>query len=318
MNTVPLISVVIPSHNSPDIFLTLDSVLIQDYPRIQLVIVDDASDTFPAQRIREYLELHNKGNLEKIDILQNPQNQGTVYTMNLAYRHCLGEYLFTLASDDCFYDGQVLSDWVNAFIRSGAQVMTAYRAIYDTLLRQHICTAPSPEQVQSIKTATTQELFEEIARTNYIFGCCTARTADCIRKHGLYDTRYRLLEDHPMNLKLLRQGERIHFFDRVVVKYRSGGTSAAINYNPAYAADVDTVLKSDVLPYTKHPLRMRWFYFQWKRDQKLLKKRADALEKYKNHRLMQGLIQLFYYLHHPLRTLSRIPKRVLQKMKEMQ
>ena len=316
MHTVPLITVIVPSYNSPDIFLTLRSVLAQDYPRIQLILADDASAVFSEPDIRDYLEKNNRGNLEQIQILVNPENYGTVRTMNQALQLCRGEYIFNLAGDDCFYDSHVLSDWTAEFIRTGAQVITAYRAVYDSRLQTQRSVEPTPAQVRDLQTKTPQALFEKIAATNFIFGCCTARTAACIEKYGLFDPSYRLLEDHPMNLKLLRQGEPIRFFDRIVVKYRSGGTSSAANYNAAYEKDVDTVLTHDVLPYTRCPLRMRWLYFQWKRDQRLLRRRARALMQHDGSPLAKLMIQFWYYLHHPFRTFCRLPGHLLKKYEE--
>ena len=43
MQAKPLITVIVPSYNSPDLYRTLRSVLSQDYPRIQLIVVDDGS-----------------------------------------------------------------------------------------------------------------------------------------------------------------------------------------------------------------------------------------------------------------------------------
>ena len=316
MHVLPLATVIIPSYNSPDIFSTLRSVISQDYPRIQLILVDDASDDFPEQDVKTYLHTHSKKNVEEFQILINEHNIGTVRTMNKALQLSCGDYIFNLASDDCFYDEQVLSDWVAEFQKTGAQVITAYRAVYDNQMEHQSQIEPTEKQVRRIKTLSPRDLFEDIAQTNYIFGCCTARTAACVQKYGFYDERYRLVEDHPMNLKLLRSGERIHFFERIVVKYREGGTSSPGRYNAVYAQDVDNILQYDVLPYTDRPMRMKWFHYQWKRDQQLLRRRAKDLTQYREYRFACCLIQIRYYLHHPIRTLCRLPHYINKKIKK--
>lgn len=312
MQAKPLITVIVPSYNSPDLYRTLRSVLSQDYPRIQLIVVDDGSDAFEKEAVEAFLR---EGNPEMLQVLVNPQNRGTVYTLNRALEQCCGEYIFNLAGDDCFADDRVLSDWVEAFITSGAKVMTAYRMTFDENLEKLICKEPSLGQVQWIRQDSPQELFEKIAEANFIFGCCTARSAQAVKQYGLFDERYRLVEDHSMNLKLLRLGEPIVFFDRVVVNYRGGGTSSPGKYNEVYARDVDSILQNEVLPYTKNPKRMRRVYAAWKRDQRLLQKRAAYFRRYEKSGMMKLLIQVWYYSHHPWRTLCRIPVFIKKRIK---
>lgn len=304
----PLVTVIVPSYNSPDLFGALDSVLMQDYPRIQLILADDASASFSREEVERYLKHNKRDNLEDSVILMNFENRGTVYTLNQALKHSRGKYIFNLAADDSFFDSRVLSDWVEAFVQSGASVMTARRAVCDENLEWNGQTEPNEAEIQMIHFGQPESLFEQIAMRNFIFGCCTARSAESFQTHGLYDETYRLIEDHPTNLKLLRAGVRFEFFNRIVIRYRRGGVSAPTQYNEAYHLDVDLVLTQEVLPYTKHPTRMKIAFYQWKRDQRLLKKRANQLLRHAESKTMKVLINVWYYLHFPLRTMRSLPK----------
>ena len=313
MSQFPLISVIIPSYNSPNLFGTLASLVVQDYPHIQPVLVDDGSRQFSVAEAQAFFQSRNRGNLEQITVLQNPENRGTVRAMNRALEHCKGEYIFNLAGDDCFADPQVLSDWVKAFQQTGAQVMTAYRSVWDEQLERCFGIEPTASQVRSLREKSPGELFEELAKTNYVFGSATARTAESFRQYGFYDEGYRLIEDHPAMLSLLRQGQPIVFFDRVVVQCRTGGASSAVNYNRAYAKDVDRILTHEVLPHTKHPTAMKRAYAQWKREQRILKKRAALFQRFGTGIAAKALIGLWYYLHHPIRVICKLPKKLLGK-----
>jgi GT2 family glycosyltransferase len=308
-----LISVVIPCYNSPDLWGTLESLMLQDYPHIQPVLVDDGSSGFCPEEAERFFRSHDRGNLRQVTVLQNPENRGTVYTMNRALAHCRGEYIFNLAGDDCFADPRVLSDWVEAFLQTGAQVMTARRSLWDRELARCLGNEPTAEQIRSLREKSPGELFEELAKTNYIFGSVTARTAESFRRYGLYDEGYRLIEDHPTVLKLLRLGEPILFFDRTVVKCRTGGSSCAENYNEAYARDVDRILTCEVLPYTVHPKAMKRAYAQWQREQRILKKRAKLFQHFGTGKPARLLIGLWYYLHHPVRVICKLPKKLLHR-----
>ena len=314
MSGKPLISVIIPIYNSPDLWGTLESLTVQDYPHIQPVLVDDGSRQFDPVQTQQFFQRRNKGNLEQITVLQNPENRGTVYTMNRALEHCRGAYIFNLAGDDRFFDERVLSDWVEAFQETGAQVMTAYRSVWDEQLENCFGTEPTAAQVRSLREKSPGELFEELAKANYVFGSATARTAESFRKYGRYDEGYRLVEDHPAILSLLRQGEPIVFFDRIAVKCRTGGTSSAQNYNEAYARDVDRILTHEVLPYTKRPAAMKRAYAQWKREQRILKKRAALFQKFGTGAAAKAMIGLWYYLHHPVRVICKVPKKLFNSV----
>lgn len=313
MDPKPLVSVIIPTYNSPDLWGTLESLTAQDYPRIQPVLVDDGSKVFDLRETEQFFHRHNNGNLEQITVLQNPENCGTVRTMNRALSHCKGEYIFNLAGDDRFADPRVLSDWVEAFIVTGAQVMTGYRSIWDEAMEHCFGTEPNAVQVRDLRKKSPEELFEDMAKANYVFGSATARTAESFRKYGPYDEHYRLIEDHPAILKLLRLGEPIVFFDRTVVKCRMGGASAAQNYNEVYARDVDRILTHEVLPHTKHPTAMKRAYAQWKREQRILKKRAALSRRFGTGIVAKAAIGLWYYLHHPIRVLCKLPEKLLKK-----
>lgn len=313
MTEKPLISVIIPTYNSPDLWGTLESLTVQDYPHIQPVLVDDGSAHFCVQETRQFFQDRNRGNLEQITVLQNPENRGTVCTMNRALSHCKGEYIFNLAGDDRFADPQVLSDWVEAFQKTDAQIMTARRSIWDETLEHCLGHEPNRSQIADLREKSPRELFEDLAKANYIFGSVTARTMESFRKYGPYDEHYRLIEDHPTVLKLLRLGEPIVFFDRIAVQCRIGGTSSAVNYNEAYARDVDRILTHEVLPHTQYPNAMKRAYAQWKREQGILKKRAKLFQRFGTGALAKLLIGLWYYLHHPIRVICKLPKKLLKK-----
>lgn len=316
MKEKPLISVIIPTYNSPDLWGTLQSLTDQDYPRIQPVLVDDGSAEFSVAEAERFFADRSRGNLEQVTVLQNPENRGTVYTMNRALSHCRGEYIFNLAGDDCFSDPQVLSDWVQAFQKTGAQVMTARRSIWDEALEHCLGNEPNKSQIADLEKKSPRELFEDLAKANYIFGSATARTMESFRKYGFYDEGYRLIEDHPAVLKLLRLGEPIVFFDRMAVKCRVGGTSDAANYNEVYARDVDRILNHEVLPYTKYPKAMERAYAQWKREQRILKKRAKLFARFGTGGAAKLTIGLWYYLHHPVRVICKLPQKLLKKLRK--
>lgn len=94
----PLVSVICLCYNH-DRFVreAVQSVLSQTYPRIELIIVDDASTDHSRQVIDE-LVAENPA----IRFLPLDKNQGNCGAFNQGLRYARGEYVVDLAADDCF------------------------------------------------------------------------------------------------------------------------------------------------------------------------------------------------------------------------
>lgn len=292
-----LVTVITLAYHSLHLKETIDSVLMQTYSRIQYLIIDDSSSEFSVTEIEEYIENNKKGNIEEFSVYQNPVNLGTVKSYNTVLQNAKGKYIFNLAGDDLFYDEFVLEEWVYEFLKRGSGVMTAYRAVYDKKMEQCKGLLPTQEQVSVILQNNTERLFEELSKGNFIFGCCTARSSDNIKKYGTCSEKYRLIDDYPVNLSLTRKGEAIDFWKRVVIKYRSGGMSSPVNFNDRYEKDSDLIFRDEIIKYTKHPFK-RWIeYHQWKYWHKGEGKITYYQNKYRNNMGKRLLIYIRYPIH---------------------
>lgn len=305
-NDIPLVSIITPVYNSPDLRGSIDSVLAQNYGAIEYIIVDDHSEQFCISEIYQYIKTRCKQNIKRFLIVENETNEGTVRTMNRGFQLATGKYFFQLAGDDEFADSAAIEDWVTAFQQKGSLVMTARRANYDTQLKKCLGTSPNKKQIQMLRQLPPKKLYEKLTAVNFIFGCCTAYDGSFMRRMGFYDTRYRLIEDYPMNLRLLRSGIKIDFFDRVVVNYRGGGISSAEKYNNAYEQDADLIFQNEVIPYTKEPTKATARYQAWKKYQLQMKQYQQRRLETQGKPLRTAMIKLKFYATHPIRTTKNI------------
>lgn len=261
----PLVSVITLSFNSPDLLGAINSVLIQDYPSIEYIILDDGTSSFEEEQVVKYIEEHQHGNIVRLVVNKSEKRLGIVKETNKGWNLSTGEYIFNLAGDDQFEDEKVLTDWVSEFNKTGSDVLTAYRMVYDENLEMPLYKMPTKEQVNAIKDLSPKELFEYVEGYNIVFGCCTARTRDCVKEIGLIDEKYKLVEDYVLLLRTLKAGKKIDFFDRVVVKYRSGGICAVNSINREYLKDSDNIFRFEVLPYSLNKKKAKKKYYYWRR-----------------------------------------------------
>ena len=126
---IPLISVCIPCHNQAH-FLdeAIKSALMQDYPNIEVVVLNDAStdDTEELSILED----------ERVKYLYSSEPSGTGGAFNKAIEASSGKYVVLLCSDDYFTNRFVLSDIVRAF-ESNKDIVHVSRYYYQFIDKEN-------------------------------------------------------------------------------------------------------------------------------------------------------------------------------------
>ena len=99
-----LTCIVLTYRNGEFLYETIDSILMQDYPHIELIVAEDGAPDFDAETLRKYIVQKKKENLENVVIYSNSPNFGTVKNVNKALRKTQGEYVKIIAGDDAYPD----------------------------------------------------------------------------------------------------------------------------------------------------------------------------------------------------------------------
>lgn len=95
---LPLVTVAIASYNHARfIHYAMDSILLEDYPDKEILIIDDGSTDNSVEIIQEWVD-RNKENLN-IKFISRA-NKGLSITLNELFDNAKGEYIAYLASDD--------------------------------------------------------------------------------------------------------------------------------------------------------------------------------------------------------------------------
>ena len=95
----PLVSIVTPTYNQAEYLAeTIESVLMQDYPNIEYIVLDDGSK----DHTRNVLEKYN-GRFR----WESHENMGQAKTLNKGWKMAKGEVIGYLSSDDILYPGAI-------------------------------------------------------------------------------------------------------------------------------------------------------------------------------------------------------------------
>ncbi len=101
------VSLIIPLYNAGAYFEEmLRSVLMQTYPNIQLLVVDDGSTDRSADIFYRY-ENELKGRLTEVLFFRHQCNKGAASAMNTALPYCTGEYLAWVDADDWMSENNI-------------------------------------------------------------------------------------------------------------------------------------------------------------------------------------------------------------------
>jgi alpha-1,3-rhamnosyltransferase len=104
LSNKPLVSVIALCYNQQDYLkYTLDSIINQDYPNIELIIIDDCSADCSVSLIDEWVR--DKG--VDVTVLKNEQNLGICKTANIGLNHCRGKYFQLIACDDILLPNKI-------------------------------------------------------------------------------------------------------------------------------------------------------------------------------------------------------------------
>lgn len=190
-----MISVIIPLYNKEQsIKNTLNSVLVQNYDDLEVIIVDDGSTDNSASIVKQYISELSSSNLDKKCVLIPQQNGGPSAARNTGIRNAKGEWIVFLDADDELTEGalkyfsEITKQYSDAdiidcggYIRSGDKLTLRYHPLEGKVqnpLRAFYYRAISPGCGHSI------------FRTSFV------------NKHP-YDERIRRFEDCDILLRML-------------------------------------------------------------------------------------------------------------------
>lgn len=94
VNSQPLVSVLMPVYNAEKhLKEAMDSILLQTYHHLEVVIVNDGSTDGSEALLASY-------NDSRIRLLVNPENKGLIYSLNYGLSACKGKYVARMDADD--------------------------------------------------------------------------------------------------------------------------------------------------------------------------------------------------------------------------
>jgi GT2 family glycosyltransferase len=186
-----LVSIVTPSYNQA-LYLeqTIQSVLEQDYPRIEYIVVDGASADNSFEIIKKYND--------RLAYWISEKDSGQAEAINKGFARAKGEILAWLNSDD-YYLPDTTSAVTKCFDENPEVVM-----LYGDMLA--VNGEGQTINVLKYRQLSLQDLlcFQIVGQPSVFF----RRSA--LEKTGLLDTSFHFMLDHHLWIRLAQQGRILH------------------------------------------------------------------------------------------------------------
>lgn len=239
-----LFSIVIICYKNYDlIYDCIDSVIFQDYPKIEMIIADDCSIGINLNEIEKYIKSRCRSNIVNICTFSNKTNLGTVKNINKALRKCNGDYIKIIAADDAFFHPSVLTMAKNQLIDCEIVVSDVMKC--DRELNNIGICKKFPQS--KIKEMSPAQCFKKMCYSNIIDAQGVFMKNTFFVKYGLFDEDFKLLEDWPKWLQITRDGCKIGYIPSITCKYRTN-IGVFTSVNPIIIKDLRTAFKKYIKP----------------------------------------------------------------------
>lgn len=205
------VSIITICYNSEDtVEDTIHSVLSQDYPSIEYIVVDGASKDNTVNIIERYRN--------KIGAFISEPDKGIYYAMNKGVAMATGDVVGILNSDDVFQNTHVISNVVEAFNKEQTD------ALYGDLV---YVKRDNPDKVVRYWKSGSYK------QNSFVNGWMPPHPAFFLRKavydrFGVFNTELKTSADYELMLRMLHKEKvSVAYLPQIITRMRMGGVSNA-------------------------------------------------------------------------------------------
>lgn len=224
----PKVSVVIAAYNKAGLTVrTVESVLSQTYPNLEIIVVDDGSTDNTKQRLASYGK--------KIKYVYK-QNGGACSARNLGIKLSQGEYIGLLDCDDLYFPQKI--DRSITYLRENPQFGFVYSAAYyidqdDNILRKYA----------DYKNPYIGWISQNLVVRNFICNSTVVIRKSCFDKAGFFDQAIFTPADWDMWIRL-SQNYQAGYIREALTKYRFTDSYILSNIKQAKREEMTVLTKT--------------------------------------------------------------------------
>ena len=229
----PLVTIITPTYNRAS-FLdeTVNSVLSQDYPNIEYMVLDDGSKDSTKEVMEKYRERV---------IFESHDNMGETRTVNKGFEMARGEFICVVNSDDPILPGAI-TKMVLALVADPDAL-----AVYPDWVEIDPQSVPIKEM-----RLPDYDIFNMLNNFNVAMGPGNLLKRSTLEKYGFRDTNRKYTGDLEFWFRLASHGKLLHIRE-ILATHRTHPHSASVSEKSSKLSEellsiVKSLLSSGVLP----------------------------------------------------------------------
>jgi len=226
---LPLVSVAIVTYNQKEYLKEcIESVLMQDYENIEIVVADDGSTDGTPEMLLDY----KKKFPNKFVVELSKKNQGITKNSNLAHFSCKGKYIAWMGGDDLMLQGKI------------SKQVEYMEQNYNCTISYHNLDVFESKTNKTIdyfnKTKKISGDIRSVLKFGTFNGACSTMVRTCKTPKYGFDERIPIASDWLYWAETLLNGGTINYIDNVLGRYRrhqNNITSQSIDLSCKIAID---------------------------------------------------------------------------------
>ena len=302
------VSVIVLSYKNTDgIYPTLDSIFMQTYSKIDLIISDDGTPGFQEDisKIETYIKDHSSNNIIRVTINDHEVNGGTVRNVNSALRIAKGDYIKLLSSEDCLAHNKALEDYVEYMENHHCLICFGkMRGVTkDGVFMDELLSCDSDYDL--LKTYSLKQQKNRLFARNYLPAPAAFFDRQIFERFGLFDEDICLIEDYPYWIHLTKYRVKFSYIDEIVVYYRLSGVSSSGHYSEKFMNDMFVIYNKYIFPYDNRYGVFQKIYNKLKYDGLMHYLERAKMEKYSINKKIWVYIRYFpFFVYTDLQKLQ--------------
>ena len=250
----PLITISIPVYNCEKyIERSINSVLQQTYPNIEILLIDDKGNDSSSHIIKEIQSKHK----DKVRIVEHESNQGLSIVRNTGIDQAKGEYLFFLDSDDTI-SPNCITELFELISKTNCTIAVGEILAKNTFKNIEYKIFPFIHSLTYLEG--NENIFEHFCKGFWPVSACNKLfKVDFFRKNKIYFIRDLYSQDELWSFHTALKLENIAFLHKTTYFYYLHGESIIFNKTKRNFENHQTIMEYFTKAYKESgPLRKKF------------------------------------------------------------
>lgn len=213
---LPLVSIICTVFNHAEFVIeALDAILKQDYPSLELILVDNGSEDYSRKKINQWVKEH----LDHLPIKTVYRNRPLPYckSFNKAFRIIQGKYFIDYAGDDVMHPDHITKSVLK--LESNIQAAICFSDAYFIGDGKNGETFYKRDKKGKLKQKVSQgEMYQLLVAKHALLSVTMVVRSDFFQSIGLYD-EYLVYEDFDIMVRMARKHPFV-FSDHIGISKR--------------------------------------------------------------------------------------------------